>query len=103
MPNLVCHLRIITGLVAFYYYHSWPMLTVWSYAISLNLDNVDGPTARYFGQCTKFGAVYDMVIDRMSTIVFMMHLATLLPDFTLTFAFLSVLDFSSHWFQMYAA
>ncbi len=103
IPNLVCHLRILTGLLAFYYFRTWPMMTILSYSLSLNLDNVDGPCARYFRQSSKFGAVYDMIIDRMSTIVFMMHLVTLFPQQTWIFAFLSILDFSSHWFQMYAA
>lgn len=103
IPNMVCHIRIITSLLAFYYFHTWPMMTIISYSISLNLDNVDGPCARYFGQSSKFGAVYDMIIDRMSTIIFMMHLATLFPNQTQWLAFLSILDFSSHWFQMYAA
>jgi CDP-diacylglycerol--inositol 3-phosphatidyltransferase len=79
IPNIVCHIRIYTGLVAFYYFLSWPIMTIISYSISLNLDNVDGPCARYFNQSSKFGAVYDMIIDRMSTILFMMHLSVLFP------------------------
>jgi CDP-diacylglycerol--inositol 3-phosphatidyltransferase len=95
--NDIGYLRIITALIAYWYFFSWPMMTVISYSISLNLDNVDGPCARYFKQCTKFGAVFDMIIDRMSTIIFMMHISVLIPSITHWMALLSIIDFSSHW------
>ena len=96
-------MRIILSFCAYWFFFSNPLIAILCYFISANLDNVDGPSARYFHQQSKFGAVYDMIIDRMSTIILMMHLALLLPSLTHWFAVLSVLDFSSHWFQMYAA
>ncbi|KAF9435240.1 hypothetical protein BGZ76_006655 [Entomortierella beljakovae] len=37
------------------------------YSISQLLDAVDGHAARYFNQCSKFGAVLDMVTDSSLT------------------------------------
>ena len=37
------------------------------YLFSWILDAFDGFTARYFNQCSKFGWVLDMVIDKTST------------------------------------
>jgi len=79
VPNVLCHIRILTGLVAYYYFMDSPILTITCYITSVFLDNVDGEAARYLNQCSKFGACYDMIIDRMSTIIFMINLSVLIP------------------------
>lgn len=63
---------------------------------------MDGVTARYFNQCSKFGAVLDMLTDRMSTAVLLVVLSHLYPSHWGTFSALIVLDIVSHWFQMYS-
>lgn len=72
------------------------------YLLGQGLDAVDGTAARYFGQCSKFGAVLDMLTDRMSTAVLLIVLSHLYPHAWGFFAFLVVLDIVSHWFQMYS-
>jgi len=54
-------------------------LAINCYIASVTIDNLDGVAARYFNQCSKFGACYDMIIDRMSTIIFMINLSVLIP------------------------
>lgn len=94
-------MRIISTVVAFYLCFSQIELAALFYTIGQGLDAVDGVTARYFNQCSKFGAVLDMLTDRMSTAVLLVVLALLYPDMWGAFAFLIVLDIVSHWFQMY--
>lgn len=49
------------------HYMSWhPKYCTVLYAISCLLDAVDGQAARALGQTSKFGAVLDMVTDRLA-------------------------------------
>lgn len=58
--------------------------------------------ARYFNQCSRFGAVLDMLTDRMSTAVLLIVLSHLYRHAWGLFAALIVLDIVSHWCQMYS-
>jgi len=56
------------------------------------------------GQSSEFGAVLDMVTDRVSTMLLLMLLGgRLFPGRFEIYAFLAALDYSSHWAQMYAS
>ncbi|MES1915609.1 MAG: hypothetical protein MHM6MM_007530 [Cercozoa sp. M6MM] len=55
---------------------------------------------RLCSQCSKFGAMLDMLTDRMSTCGLLIVLARLYPDYWQVFALLIVLDTVSHWMQM---
>lgn len=50
--------------VAFKLCFTSPLPAAICYCISQGLDAVDGVVARYFNQCSKFGAVLDMLTDR---------------------------------------
>jgi CDP-diacylglycerol--inositol 3-phosphatidyltransferase len=63
------------------------------------LDAIDGPLARYRNETSKFGAVLDMVTDRVSTAVL---LALLSKDYPIFLAVL-ILDISAHWTHMFAS
>jgi len=101
-PNLVGYCRIIATFIAFALVFEDAYLASFFYLLGQGLDAVDGVTARYFNQCSKFGAVLDMLTDRMSTAVLLVVLSHLYPKQWGLFAFLIVLDIVSHWFQMYA-
>ncbi|KAK3748162.1 hypothetical protein QZH41_017988, partial [Actinostola sp. cb2023] len=56
--------RIILAFISFYYMPFDPIKAVVTYLISGPvLDEFDGRAARYFNQCTKFGALIDMLTD----------------------------------------
>jgi len=100
--NLVGYARIAFTVAAFYicfHSHAWAAIF---YLIGQGLDAVDGTVARYYGQASKFGAVLDMLTDRMSSLVLCVVLAQLYPAIWGFFAFIIVLDIVSHWFQMYS-
>jgi len=73
------------------------------YTLSFVLDFFDGYFARLFKQSSNFGAVLDMVTDRVSTMLLLIVLCQFYPDRFEWFSFLAALDYSSHWVQMYAA
>jgi len=101
-PNLVGYCRILSTFIAFSLVFSDPYSASFFYLLGQGLDAVDGVTARYFNQCSKFGAVLDMLTDRMSTAVLLIVLSHLYPKHWGYFSFLIVLDIVSHWFQMYS-
>ncbi|KAG2224172.1 hypothetical protein INT45_001290 [Circinella minor] len=96
VPNLIASLSL--------YYMKWhPKVCVTLYCISCLLDAVDGNAARYFDQCSKFGAVLDMVTDRCTTTCLLCFLSIQYPQWTILFQFLVSLDFSSHYMHMYSS
>ena len=104
VPNLIGYVRIILGIAAFAYAFDDYKVTVLAYSASQLLDALDGYAARALNQSSMFGAVLDMVTDRASGNILLMVLAVLHGrDKFLIFASLAALDYSSHWFCMYAS
>ncbi|KAI8047528.1 CDP-alcohol phosphatidyltransferase-domain-containing protein [Gilbertella persicaria] len=101
IPNLIGYTRIILASLSLYYMPWHPKVCVSLYCISCLLDAVDGNAARYFNQCSKFGAVLDMVTDRCTTTCLLCFLSLQYPQWTILFQFLISLDFSSHYMHMY--
>ncbi|ORY03900.1 CDP-diacylglycerol--inositol 3-phosphatidyltransferase [Basidiobolus meristosporus CBS 931.73] len=103
VPNLIGYSRVILAAIALYYMPEAPVFCVALYSLSCLLDAVDGHAARYFNQCSKFGAVLDMVTDRCTTTCLMCYLAQVYPSWSLFFQFLISLDLSSHYMHMYSS
>jgi CDP-diacylglycerol--inositol 3-phosphatidyltransferase len=101
-PNLIGYGRIVFAYLAFSVCFSDFQLAVIYYLVSQGLDAVDGTVARALGQSSKFGAVLDMLTDRMTTGVLYVVLALLYREQWGFYAFLLVLDITSHWMQMYS-
>ncbi|MES1921194.1 hypothetical protein MHBO_002761 [Bonamia ostreae] len=55
--------------------------------------------ARNFSQCSRFGAVLDMLTDRISNLVLYFALSEFTPVFMFSVA---AIDIASHWIQMYS-
>ncbi|KAG2253559.1 hypothetical protein Bca52824_083695 [Brassica carinata] len=70
------------------------------YFFSFCCDAVDGWCARVFNQVSTFGAVLDMVTDRVSTACLLVILSQVYRP-SLVFLSLLALDIASHWLQMY--
>lgn len=103
VPNLIGYLRIFLAGVALYYLERNTVYCVISYCISCALDALDGFAARHFNQCSKFGAVLDMVTDRCTTTCLLCYLAHIYPKWSIFFQFLISLDVSSHYMHMYSS
>ncbi|KAK2977774.1 hypothetical protein RJ640_028919, partial [Escallonia rubra] len=70
------------------------------FEFSFVCDALDGWFARKFNQVSTFGAVLDMVTDRISTACLLVILSQVYRP-GLVFLSLLALDIASHWLQMY--
>jgi len=100
--NIVDYIRLIL-LVAAFVCHNNPYLFFILYALSQIMDILDGKLARKFNECSSFGAVLDMVLDRSSDSMMFVMLGMMYPKYNVVFGFLALLDLCSHWTHMYAS
>lgn len=75
-------------------------LAIFLYFMNFAGDVVDGYAARFMNQSSKYGAVLDMVTDRVSTAGLCALLAVLYPQEVFIFLSLIVIDIFSHWFHV---
>ena len=59
-------------------------------------DFMDGMFARKYNQCSEFGAILDMITDRLCTIALLIMLSHPYPTHTLYFLLMAMLDMASH-------
>lgn len=100
VPNLIGYARIACMVASFYYARSHFLLAVTLYVLNFAGDAVDGFFARLLNQSSSFGAVLDMVTDRVSTAGLCAVLSTLYPEENFIFTMLIVIDIASHWFHV---
>ncbi|MEO1690663.1 MAG: CDP-alcohol phosphatidyltransferase family protein, partial [Cyanobacteria bacterium J06631_6] len=103
IPNLIGYARFIFYLASFVSHSlgNW-QLCIGLYAIAFILDEFDGRAARAYNQSSNFGAALDMVADRSATAGMCLILAQLYPSYLLFFILAIALDFSSHYYLIYA-
>ncbi len=97
---LLGYARIILAILSFIHV-SRPFLFLPLYSLSCLLDAVDGHAARLLDQCSRLGAVLDMVTDRSSTAGLTAYLGHIYPEYMAVFLVLIGLDLSSHYMHMY--
>ncbi|KAL4190894.1 hypothetical protein AMTRI_Chr07g78090 [Amborella trichopoda] len=102
IPNLIGYARIVANSVAFGYCFSDKKIFTILYIVSFVCDELDGRFARMFNQVSTFGAVLDMVTDRVSTACLLVVLSHFYRSCFGFFLFLLALDIASHWLQMYS-
>ncbi|CAG7899013.1 unnamed protein product, partial [Brassica rapa] len=101
IPNIVGYMRVVLNCIAFAVCFSNKTLFSLLYFFSFCCDAVDGWCARKFNQVSTFGAVLDMVTDRVSTACLLVILSQIYRP-SLVFLSLLALDIASHWLQMYS-
>lgn len=101
IPNILGYMRVLLNVVAFALCFSSKLWFAVLYFISFICDGVDGWLARKFNQVSTFGAVLDMVTDRVSTACLLAMLSQLYRPGLIFLALLG-LDIASHWLQMYS-
>lgn len=102
VPNLIGYARIVANFVAFAFTFTNKNLFVGLYFISFVCDELDGRFARLLNQTSTFGAVLDMVTDRVSTAGLLVVLSHKYKGCFGLFLGLLALDISSHWLQMFS-
>lgn len=100
--NIIGYIRVALIIVSTFTAFTHPIITVVSYSLSQALDWVDGILARKYDQCSEFGALMDMITDRVSDAIILATLVKLFPDWAWFFFADIILDISSHWYQMYS-
>lgn len=101
VPNLIGYARLALTLIS--YAVTNPHVFLATYTLSFVLDAADGLAAKKLNQCSQFGALLDMVTDRISTMGLVMLLAVRMPNLLLLWVVLNILDFMSHWSRMYSS
>jgi len=96
VPNLIGYARVIFAIASFVVIYDNPWWFFVFYSLSAWLDIADGYAARALDQCSRFGAILDMVTDRASTTCLIVVLSQFFPKYTHVFLFLIALDLVSH-------
>ncbi|KAF4671131.1 hypothetical protein FOZ61_005353 [Perkinsus olseni] len=103
VPNLIGYTRVALMLISFYVaFDNWKAF-IFCYFWSQMLDAFDGAAARRFNECSMFGAVLDMVTDRISSNILALILSHFYPTLYLPLVMFAVVDYASHWTQMYSS
>mmetsp|Transcript_11161 Transcript_11161/g.16866 ORF Transcript_11161/g.16866 Transcript_11161/m.16866 type:complete len:206 (+) Transcript_11161:40-657(+) len=102
-PNIVGYVRFTLLAFAFSKGQESPVDFVVAYLGALLLDGLDGYLARALNECSAFGAVLDMLCDRIATCGLLVILILKIPQWLNLGIFLIALDFSSHYVRMYAS
>jgi len=100
VPNLIGYFRVVTAIASFFVAFKYPVLFSVLYLASFLADALDGHMARMLGQCSKLGAVLDMITDRFATAGLTVVLSQLYSDYTVVFILLNSLDLVSHYVRM---
>ena len=99
-PNIIGYLRVILMMVSFYTAQTSYITTFCCYFLSFFGDVVDGYVARRFNQCSTFGAIFDMITDRVATCGLLVVLSNCYPAYSIAFISLIALDIYSHWLHV---
>ncbi|KAI3446268.1 hypothetical protein Pfo_002933 [Paulownia fortunei] len=102
VPNIIGYIRIVMNCFAFAICFKDKYLFSVLYFVSFVCDALDGWFARKLHQVSTFGAVLDMVTDRISTACLLVILSQVYRP-GLIFLSLLALDIASHWLQMYSS
>ena len=104
VPNLIGYVRVLLLIVCYCTYDTSPVTFYSSYLVSFTLDALDGIAARYFNQCSDFGAILDMLTDRVATLM-LGFIAVQIPgaEYKWAVVFFSCIDIVGHWCQYIAA
>lgn len=103
IPNLIGYLRIALVVTAFCICFNYPYWFVGLYGASQLLDGLDGYVARRLQQTTVYGAMLDMMLDRVSTTALLVILAKFYPVYTRWFIVIMLLDIVSHFLHVYSS
>ena len=97
IPNIIDYARIFLVVISAPIFSVYPDLWVALYFTSYLLDALDGITARYFEQTSKYGSFLDMITDRMGYLSFTFLLVKQHSPLTNILIIWEIVDVASHW------
>ncbi|ELP88456.1 CDP-diacylglycerol--inositol 3-phosphatidyltransferase, putative [Entamoeba invadens IP1] len=101
--NICDYIRILFLVVGVFFVFKAPVSFIICYCVSALCDAIDGNLARAFNQCSRLGAVLDMVTDRAGTTILITALAVLYPTYAPICCLITFVDICSHWTHMYCS
>ena len=102
VPNIIGYARILLAFAAFRVAFSNVRACLMMYFLSFVCDELDGRFARRFNQTSRFGALLDMLTDRMATSALLVILAMEYREWYVHAIALLALDVCSHWAHAHA-
>lgn len=102
VPNIVGYARILLAFQAFRIAFTDVRSCLILYFLSFVCDELDGRFARKFNQTSRFGALLDMLTDRMATSALLVILAMEYREWYVHAIALLALDVCSHWAHAHA-
>ena len=102
-PQLVCYTRILLACIAVFIFHAHPFISMSLMIVAELLDMLDGYLARKLNQISNFGAIIDMITDRLSPICTCLIIVSLAPSWSAILTLFLALDLISHMAMLYSA
>ena len=102
-PQWVSLVRIFSVVTAFFIFHQRPLLSITLICFAESLDMLDGYLARKYNAVSAFGAIADMIIDRLTPIFGFTTLISLAPLWSAPLSMLLALDLLGHMAMLYCA
>ncbi|XP_040582682.1 CDP-diacylglycerol--inositol 3-phosphatidyltransferase [Lepeophtheirus salmonis] len=103
IPNLIGYTRIFLLIISIAVMQSHYILCATCYGLSAALDMVDGYAARKFNQCSRLGALLDMLTDRCGTMALVFTLGIFYPSYSFFLSLSSIIDISMHWIHCHVS
>jgi phosphatidylglycerophosphate synthase len=102
-PQWVSLVRIVSVITAFFIFHQRPVFSIALICFAESLDMLDGYLARKYNAVSAFGAIADMIIDRLTPIFGFTTLISLAPIWSAPLSMLLALDLLGHMAMLYCA
>ena len=97
VPNIIGYFRLLFMVLSWYFAFTNQTLFLSFYAASYLLDMADGYAARLLKQSSSFGALLDMVTDRLSSAGMFVVLAMMYEEQYMWWFTLLAFDIGAHW------
>jgi len=102
-PQFVSLIRLVMMLCAFIMFSSVPLISISLVIISELLDALDGYLARKEDKVSDFGAIADLLIDRLTPVFCLTMLITLAPAWVAILSLILAIDLLGHMAMLYSA
>jgi CDP-diacylglycerol--inositol 3-phosphatidyltransferase len=96
IPNVIGYIRAACLIASAFFFDNALYFHI-AYSTNFVLDGVDGFSARYFNQVSRFGYCLDMILDRLGSALLFAKLTHVC--YKPLWMILMFLDLSSHWFM----
>nr|CAB3229316.1 CDP-diacylglycerol--inositol 3-phosphatidyltransferase-like [Phallusia mammillata] len=102
-PNIIGGVRLGLLLATLLCMSDYYVAAVSLHLFDVFLDFIDGPIARRYNQCTKFGELFDYLMDKAGNVSFMIKVCQFYPEYTILLQLWTILLYTSSWSHLQAS